>query len=144
MASHQLAGTEGTQHRSIGRAPVDGPATTIAERAALDATEPGFERGEWALTHALDLRAMMSVTGTLLALAALHAVDTILTGHVATRDAIRRAGEQRYRRIVDTAQEGIWSIDEAGETNFVNQRMASMLGYGPEEMIGQHLLDFSR
>ncbi|MCX5690123.1 MAG: PAS domain S-box protein [Planctomycetota bacterium] len=51
--------------------------------------------------------------------------------------------EQRYRRIVDTAQEGIWVTDVAGRTSLVNQRMASMLGYEPSEMVGQQLNDFA-
>ena len=45
--------------------------------------------------------------------------------------------EERYRRIIETAQEGIWQVDAAGSTTFVNARMAEMLGYHPEEMAGQ-------
>jgi PAS domain S-box-containing protein len=45
--------------------------------------------------------------------------------------------EARYRRIVETAQEGIWMIDENNKTTFVNQKMADSLGYAPEEMIGK-------
>jgi PAS domain S-box-containing protein/excisionase family DNA binding protein len=48
-----------------------------------------------------------------------------------------RQSEERYRRIVETAQEGIWQVDAAGSTTFVNARMAEMLGYHPEEMAGQ-------
>lgn len=51
--------------------------------------------------------------------------------------------EQRYRRIVDTAQEGIWVTDVAGRTTLVNQRMASMLGHDPADMIGQPLANFA-
>ena len=52
------------------------------------------------------------------------------------------ASEARYRQIVDTAQEGIWTIDAAANTSFVNRRMAEMLGYAPEEMLGRPLLGF--
>ncbi len=45
--------------------------------------------------------------------------------------------ELRYRRIVDTANEGIWMLGEDAMTSFVNERMADMLGYRAEEMIGQ-------
>ncbi len=45
--------------------------------------------------------------------------------------------EARYRRIVETAQEGIWMIDENNKTTFVNQKLADSLGYTPEEMIGK-------
>jgi len=50
--------------------------------------------------------------------------------------------EERYRRIVETAEEGIWLIDAAGVTTFVNPKMASMLGYEVLEMLGRPLLAF--
>jgi|GEM_PF-5246352 len=53
-----------------------------------------------------------------------------------------REGEERYRRIVETALEGIWIIDEDSRTSFVNQRMAEMLGYSVDDMTGATLFDF--
>ncbi len=53
-----------------------------------------------------------------------------------------RASEARYRLIVETSQEGIWMLDTAGKTTFVNQRMAEMLGYTPEELLGREQLNF--
>lgn len=53
-----------------------------------------------------------------------------------------KESEERYRLIVETAQEGIWLIDEQNVTTFVNEPMARMLGYTREEMIGRHLYDF--
>lgn len=50
--------------------------------------------------------------------------------------------EERYRRIVDTANEGIWLVDRELCTEYVNQCMADMLGYETEEMIGRSLFDF--
>lgn len=50
--------------------------------------------------------------------------------------------EQRYRTIVETAQEGIWQIDAEGRTTFVNPRMAAMLGYTVEECVGKSMFDF--
>ncbi|WP_200375835.1 sensor domain-containing diguanylate cyclase [Thiocystis violacea] len=50
--------------------------------------------------------------------------------------------ERRYRRIVENSQEGIWTIDAEQRTNFVNARMAEMLGYPVEEMLGRSLLEF--
>ncbi|HLH26705.1 MAG TPA: PAS domain S-box protein [Chloroflexota bacterium] len=52
------------------------------------------------------------------------------------------ASEERYRRIVETSREGIWIIDAAGNTTFVNHRMAEMLGYGVDEMLGASFLSF--
>ncbi len=53
-----------------------------------------------------------------------------------------RDSELRYRRIVDTANEGIWMLDEDTKTSFVNNRMADMLGYRAEEMIGKPVTAF--
>jgi PAS domain S-box-containing protein len=53
-----------------------------------------------------------------------------------------KSSEQRYRRIVDTASEGIWELDEQFATTLVNRRMAEMLGYEPEEIVGQKFGDF--
>lgn len=50
--------------------------------------------------------------------------------------------EERYRSIVETAQEGIWQIDENNITTFVNNYLASLLGYTADEMIGKSAIDF--
>ena len=50
--------------------------------------------------------------------------------------------ESRYRNIVELAQEGIWQIDAEDRTVFVNRKMAEILGFKPEEMLGKTLFDF--
>jgi PAS domain S-box-containing protein/putative nucleotidyltransferase with HDIG domain len=47
--------------------------------------------------------------------------------------------QQRYKIIVDTADEGIWVFDEGYLTTFVNNRMVDMLGYTHSEIIGKSL-----
>jgi PAS domain S-box-containing protein len=49
----------------------------------------------------------------------------------------RQHTEKRYRQIVELANEGIWAVDGDYRTTFVNRKMADMLGYTPEEMIGR-------
>jgi PAS domain S-box-containing protein len=46
------------------------------------------------------------------------------------------ASERRFRQIVETTQEGIWTADASGHTTLVNEAMAGMLGYEPHEMEG--------
>jgi PAS domain S-box-containing protein len=67
----------------------------------------------------------------------------IWAGRVVRRDAENlaalKASEEKYRRIAETANEGIWAMDEQYRTTYVNQRMAEMLGYRPEEMLGRRV-----
>ncbi len=56
-------------------------------------------------------------------------------------EALERS-EERFRRIVHSAEEGIWEIDAASCTTFVNPRMADMLGYRIEDMLGKPLVSF--
>jgi PAS domain S-box-containing protein len=53
-----------------------------------------------------------------------------------------RESEERYRRLVETAQEGIWMMDAETKTSYVNRAMAEMLGYTPAEMLGRPVYDF--
>ncbi|MDO8070712.1 EAL domain-containing protein [Janthinobacterium sp. SUN176] len=50
--------------------------------------------------------------------------------------------EERFRRIVHSAEEGIWEIDAQALTSFVNPKMAQMLGCQIEDMLGQPLAAF--
>jgi PAS domain S-box-containing protein len=60
---------------------------------------------------------------------------------VQQQQALQRS-EERYRRIVQTAEEGIWMIDVQAVTTFVNPKMASMLGYEVAEMLGRAMYEF--
>ncbi len=55
------------------------------------------------------------------------------------KQAALEQSEERFRRIVHSAQEGIWEIDAAANTTFVNPKMANMLGYRIEEMLDRPL-----
>jgi len=53
-----------------------------------------------------------------------------------------RNSEERYRLIVETAEEGIWMIDADNKTSFVNPKLARLLGSTVPEMIGNSIFDF--
>lgn len=53
-----------------------------------------------------------------------------------------QASEARYRRLVETAHEGIWTIDPQGYIDFANQQMAQLLGYPLKDIVGRTLFDF--
>ena len=58
-----------------------------------------------------------------------------------TEEAVRRS-EERYRRVVETAQEGIWVTDAENRTTFVNKKMADKLGCTVDEMVGASAFTF--
>ena len=57
-------------------------------------------------------------------------------------EVLLRKSEEKYRNLIELAQEGIWVIDKDNNTTFVNPSMAKMLGYTPDEMIGKSLFYF--
>jgi two-component system, chemotaxis family, CheB/CheR fusion protein len=50
--------------------------------------------------------------------------------------------EEKFRRIVETANEGITMASPDGVLSFVNKKMADMFGYSVEEMVGKRGPDF--
>jgi hypothetical protein len=56
-------------------------------------------------------------------------------------EAALHSSEQRYRRIVETTTEGVWSLDAAAKTTFMNTRMAAMMGCTAEEAVGKPAAD---
>jgi PAS domain S-box-containing protein len=96
---------------------------------------------------------MREETGTHLWFTAspLYSKDGVLAGAIEsirditqfkrTEQALRES-EERYRRIVETTDEGIVQLDETFKIVYINPRMAEMLGYTPEEVIGRDLTSF--
>jgi PAS domain S-box-containing protein len=72
--------------------------------------------------------------------AATH-LAAVAIGHEAAAQALRRS-EARYRRIADTAHEGIWLLDAAGRTLFANQRLAEILRCRLDDLQSVTILDF--
>lgn len=89
---------------------------------------PGGPRRAWAKAVALHDE-MGRITG------AIESIRDITDRHRA--ETALRASEEQFRRIVETANEGVWVTDVTGRTTFVNRRMAEMLGYTSEELLGQ-------
>jgi PAS domain S-box-containing protein len=57
-------------------------------------------------------------------------------------EAEKRRGEESFRRLVETAQEGILTIDTEWHVTYANRYIAQMFGYSVEEMPGRHLFTF--
>ena len=68
--------------------------------------------------------------------------DQALAAERTEREGALRESEERYRRIVETAVEGIWLVDAEGRTTFANRALSEMLGYPSAELRGRLLFDF--
>lgn len=100
-----------------------------------------FIKGQ-ALQNAILLDSFLAVTSVSgMVLAATVAERAQLIREQSSREALERS-EKSYRGIVETAYEGIWKLDAAFKTSFVNPRMTELLGYSTEEMLGRSVFDF--
>ena len=57
-------------------------------------------------------------------------------------EAALRREEERFRRIVETALEGIWMFDTQGSTTYLNRRMADLLGTTVDRVLGTPFQDY--
>ena len=95
-----------------------------------------------ALQNATVLQSFLGVTSVSgMVLAAVIAERAQLIREQSAHEALERS-EKSYRGIVETAYEGIWKVDTNFITCFVNRRMAELLGYTVEEMLGRPVFDF--
>ena len=83
---------------------------------------------------------------------AVHDDDGRFTGTMGTlRDVTdrRAADEERLRlatnirQLMDSSGEGIYGLDARGIITFVNRRGSEMLGYSPDELVGQSMHEFT-
>ncbi len=83
-------------------------------------------------THYRTVRRPDERTLQLLDLLANQAADII---ERAQAEQALRESEEKYRLIVENAQEGIWTVNADRQTLYVNERMAEMLGYTVPEFM---------
>lgn len=69
------------------------------------------------------------------------AITRDLTERKRVEEALR-ASERKYRALVENLYEGVWLLDAEANTTFVNARLAELLGYAVDEMLGQSLFRF--
>lgn len=69
-------------------------------------------------------------------------VVAALSSAVSKRERKLEASEQRYRTLLESLNEGIVALDNKNNITFVNERMAEMLGYPQERIVGRSLFDF--
>ncbi|MBN2536245.1 MAG: PAS domain S-box protein [Spirochaetales bacterium] len=57
-------------------------------------------------------------------------------------DLLLKGSEAQYRHLIENINEGIWVIDKIYNTTFINSKMAEMLIYEKEELIGKSILEY--
>jgi PAS domain S-box-containing protein len=69
----------------------------------------------------------------------------LVTNDITERQRVEEAlkeSESKYRDLVETSQDIIWSLDPEGRYTFVNAAVKHIFGYCPEEMTGRKFSDF--
>lgn len=56
---------------------------------------------------------------------------------IRAEEALRRS-ERTSRKLLESMHEGVWAVDREGETIFVNEHLARMLGYKVAELVGMN------
>jgi PAS domain S-box-containing protein len=72
-------------------------------------------------------------------------VTRVLFSDITTRKNAEEGlhkSEELFRLIVQSAEEGIWKIDADSLTDYINPKMAQMMGYTVKEMLGRPIDDF--
>lgn len=64
-----------------------------------------------------------------------------MVGELDAQQGALLESELKYRRIVDTCNEGIWLVGSDSRITFVNARIAKMLGCPDEDIVGQNPAD---
>ena len=112
---------------AIGRAAA---APVASDRAAVDAARAELVRvAELLQEQAVELEQQLEESR------ALSAENERLLGEVQAREA-------RFRGLVEAAHEGVWALDQVGQTTYVNPRLCALLGVSAGEMNGRSFFDF--
>ncbi len=106
----------------------------IVDNLELKITLLPDQSTRYILANAVPLRTNGTIDGTVV-------VWHDITARKQMENALRTS-EARYRRLVQTAAEGIWIIDQENRITYVNQQMAEMLGYDEVELQGWLFSDF--
>ena len=69
-------------------------------------------------------------------------LDLEIKSHREIRDAFTES-ERRYSKLIELAQEGVWTFDPDDKITFVNQKCSEILGYTQEEILGAPIYSFT-
>ncbi|MBI1423828.1 MAG: EAL domain-containing protein [Gammaproteobacteria bacterium] len=70
---------------------------------------------------------------------------TLLVADISQRKAAERQlleAEARYRNLVETAHDLVWSMDQAGNWTYLNNAASEIYGYTADDMLGHHYAEY--
>jgi PAS domain S-box-containing protein len=106
-------------------------------------SNPAFEQ-----RYGNNLAQIIAFAGAGLSLALALLTWQLVTGRERAQASARtmtrqlRNSAEQYRRIVETANEGIWLVDADARTVFVNPKLQQMLGFDEDALLGRRWVDF--
>ncbi|HEU5168909.1 MAG TPA: PAS domain S-box protein [Gemmatimonadales bacterium] len=89
-----------------------------------------------------DVRALRMMAGLMSAALEHAALLESRQARLEERTQTLQESEQRFKQLVDAAQEGICVLDEQQQATYLNPRMAELLGCAAGEIVGRPLYDF--
>jgi PAS domain S-box-containing protein len=89
-----------------------------------------------------DVRALRLMAGLVSAALDHAAIFESRQARLEERTRALQDSEQRFKQLVDAAQEGICVLDERDVATYVNQRLAELLDHPTGEVLGRSLYDF--
>jgi PAS domain S-box-containing protein len=115
---------------------------TEVSRAAQDLAHGDYSR-RVAVTRSDELGSLAASFNSMAA--QVEAASEGLRSHAGALEAVNmelRAGEQRFRGLLEAAHEGICAVDQAGTITYANARLGEMLGRDPCALPGRSLFEF--
>ena len=94
--------------------------------------------GSWRWLHSRDVVFQRSPDGAVKQILG-SSID--ITDRKQAEEALKKS-EEKYRMLIEQTDEGVWIVGSDYKTTFVNNRLAAMFGYTPQEMIGKQIREF--
>jgi PAS domain S-box-containing protein len=139
--AQRLFGRNEEELRQIGRGGVVEAADTRLAWALAERARTGHFRGELTLVRKDGVRFPAEILSQVFQGQDGRLMTSMVARDLTERNAAR-ASEERYRRLFESAKDGILILDaETGMIVDVNPFLADMLGYSLEEFLGKHVWD---
>ena len=94
--------------------------------------------GRW--SHFWDSILLLIVTTALIYMFVVKPIQSALQQSEMSRDALRRS-EEKYRILVESAGQAIFTLNHAGNFTFMNTSAATQLGGKPDDFVGKTMWD---